>query len=343
MGNAAVNAALRIEGVDTYVPETKVDGNSWKSQQETKMPDKTEFPEQIEICGAKGSYSKYINGTFVATGKMYNKRMLYRSLSKPTYWLRFTKGLLWMVSSTQDRRENAQGGICRCIERDLISPCHARSWFVLSRKKGVFRSQKLVKVAKRNQNNVSETQQLDNDAIGQAEQRTFDVVKIEGATGIVAEKINGFYQYSDTRSYTKTTCQLDSETEAESIKLLYDSETGRWIIGQTLGGKDTLVLAYCASPDITDPCNVSRWFVCNAASVFLVHPCMVVTRCAELTSLNASGSQNSRSPENSFNGDTLSPDSSPNPVGKKIRPAPLNRSLSDEYPQLSFVYSHEYI
>lgn len=94
MGNAAaVNAAIRNDAVEqlaveALVPETKVDTSTWKNQQEKKIPDKAEFSEWIQISGAKGSYSKYINCTFVATGKLYNNRMLYRSLSKPTYWLR---------------------------------------------------------------------------------------------------------------------------------------------------------------------------------------------------------------------------------------------------------------
>ena len=230
-----------------------------------------------------------------------------------------------------------QGGICRCKQRDLISPWHARSWFVLSRKKGVFRSQKLS--TNRIQNNVSD-KNLD-EKLGQAEQRSsFDIVSIEGATGIVAEKINGIYQCDHAKSYSKTSSQNSSETETETIKLLYDSDTGRWIIGQTLGsGNDTLVLAYCASPNVCDPCDVSRWFVCNAASVFLVHPCMTITRCAD--NFPGNGIQHKLSPED--NGDKPA-DNTNNPVGKKIRPAPMNRNeINDADPRSSYVYSYEYI
>ena len=109
----------------------------------------------------------------------------------------------------------------------------------------------------------------------QPEQGTLSsVIEIEGATGILSKKVNGRYSYVNDSEYHK---EPERAQENCVITLLNDPGTSRWIIGQTLAdGGDTLVLAYCGMAEVCDPCDTKRWFVCNASSTFLVHPCMRV-------------------------------------------------------------------
>ena len=58
----------------------------------------------IRITGAAGIFSSRINSIFVATGEMYNKRMLYKS---PNHWLRYASDGKWTLSKTRDMEENS--------------------------------------------------------------------------------------------------------------------------------------------------------------------------------------------------------------------------------------------
>ena len=93
MGNAAVlremgNAALREE--DSARARVAWNKQEVSHLQERKMPDKSELSESewIQITGAVGPFCLQINSSFFKTGQLYNNRMLYRTLSAPTHWLR---------------------------------------------------------------------------------------------------------------------------------------------------------------------------------------------------------------------------------------------------------------
>ena len=98
---------------------------------------------------------------------------------------------------------------------------------------------------------------------------------MEGATGFISNKINGFYKRESDLKYQRIFYLYESKAPMEAINLMYDSDSERWVIGQAVGSKkETRVLAYCSMPKMSNPCNATRWYVCNASSEFLVHPCM---------------------------------------------------------------------
>ena len=134
----------------------------------------------IRITGALGKFSSKINDSFVATGLKYNERVLYKSLTQRDIWLRFTTKGTWMVSNTEQKDENLLAGFCCCRENGHLDPSYAQGWYV-SGIEGVFRTQARVKAK----------------AINPAVQNTrpdLSAVKIEGAAGPNAQKINGVYR-----------------------------------------------------------------------------------------------------------------------------------------------------
>ena len=130
MGNGA------LLGLHAGLHETDEDGKSiegaqksvdrWMQKQDHKqkyLEKNTNF-HSIHIIGATGMFSCQINSVFVATGKMYNKRMLYRSANN---WLRYAPDGKWIVCSTLEMEENLLGGFCHCGAFGLRDPSFAKS------------------------------------------------------------------------------------------------------------------------------------------------------------------------------------------------------------------------
>ena len=121
MGNGAPLGLHRPQYcVDMWLQEHKMRENAQKQN-----------VQGIRITGVTGMFSHHLNSFFAETGKIYNKRMLYRSLSNPNYWLRYAKHGKWVVSNTKDMQENSLGAICHCGAFGLMDPSCAKLWHVL--------------------------------------------------------------------------------------------------------------------------------------------------------------------------------------------------------------------
>ena len=251
-----------------------------------------EEAEGIQIEGAVGVYSDNINSSFVQTAQMHNEHKLYKSLSNPDHWLRYTAAGRWMVCTTKDKdEENIAGGFCCCKISGLLEPSHAKGWFVLG-KQGLFRTQTNIKVTKvtkkklihlhkcaRKQHGIEEIKRRKVEASMHAA-LVPSVIKFQGATGLLAHQINGTYKCKIKRHPNekdqvvedkKIYYRCGSRVEGRKTTLLNDS-SGRWILL-----KRRNVLAYCGLTGLANPCDATSWFVSNSSKNFSVQLSLVVT------------------------------------------------------------------
>ena len=226
--------------------------------------EKIKIAKAIHIKGAVGKFSSGINSTFVDTGKMCNGRMLYQSWLSPDNWLRYTDDGRWMVSNTKDKDDNLSGGFCYCKTSGLLDPsCAETGWYVLG-EQGVFRMQPMVEALK-----ITSADDVKQFA------KTPMAIKVQGATGLLAYKINGTYKCQNDPSQCHEAPKLFRRCEAQPASkcttLAHDS-LGRWVVTQGY------MLGYCELKDLTDPCDAKRWHVVNFAGSFSLQPSMSVAR-----------------------------------------------------------------
>lgn len=234
----------------------------------------------IMIEGAIGSFACCINKNFMATGKLCNNRMLYRSFDEPYQWLRYATTKRWMVSSTKDKNANLWGGFCFCQTVGLADPSHTVTWSVFGGQ-GVFTKQTDLKATALDKSACDELRQT-----RMVEQRKVMVdavprrVNVSGATGLLAYKINGVYECrSDQNNLDETFNKKNiyyrfnkKATNAAEIAITYDYSK-RWIVGQSYG-RNTILLAYSAVSGLYDPCEATRWYVSTTSGRCHVQPCM---------------------------------------------------------------------
>lgn len=230
----------------------------------------------ICMIGAVGKFASRINSSFIETGKMYNDRMLYKTVSKPTHWLRYTTAEKWIISNTKDKGKNSWGGFCRCKASGLSDPSHVKMWYVLN-EQGTFQTQANICSTSITSEECNQLEEL---LLLQQRRQSVRAVKVQGATGTLASKINGVYKCKrDNKNRFGEPAEFErrlSESSSESITISSD-EPGRWIVGMELPGNDLVLLAYCQATKGSGLCGTTRWFVSNSAAAFIVQPCMTVT------------------------------------------------------------------
>ena len=251
------------------------------------------FSKGIQIEGAVGIYAQHINSSyFVQNGEMHNKRRLYRSLSNPDHWLRYTTAGKWMVSTTKDKDNNLPKGFCCCKDFGLFDPRDTKGWFVLGRQ-GMYRRQTKVKATRivGKQLNYQDSQTLSEDHKKRDDEARLmqdalpSHVKIAGVTGLLASKINGVYKCKTKAHPTKLGERIEDKKifyryQAQSCwlynSILLNDSSGRWIVL-----RDKRVLAYCELAGLADPCDSKQWCILDSktsASTFLPQLSVVVTR-----------------------------------------------------------------
>lgn len=133
---------------------------------------------------------------------------------------------------------------------------------------------------------------------------------VAGATGVFGKVIGGvfsscsqenildeprrtiYYQVVNTEKSFSTESKRADDSNSNNIAsncdeiiggdtgrvvLRYESN-GRWIIGHpALRSQRTVLLAYCAQSELSDPVLATRWYVANSSGTFLVQPCLKVT------------------------------------------------------------------
>ena len=305
MGNGAVLGLHdEYEAEDLAMSRTFID--DWQGENEENSTDeagqKKEHAKGIRITGAAGNFSSNINSCFIETGLWYNQHMLYQSLYDKHYWLRYTMEGRWMVSDSERKDNNSLEGVCCCKGCGYIDPSCAKSWYVLS-KQGVFRTQAEVKATSMTDDEIQhqiqhptaskkcESQRprdLLPNAIKKCEsQRPRDLlpnaIRIRGATGLLAQKINGVYrcQKGQTgKNESEHTCggkqvfyRVKIRASSKSATTLSYDSSGRWLVVQ-----GTSLLAYCGLTGLSNPCDATRWHVANYAKSFLVQPHMKVVQ-----------------------------------------------------------------
>ena len=287
MGNGAL-LGLHPNDNKEEGPEYGVD-DEFDEENILTIDEKTKkVAEGIQIEGAVGIYSQYINAQFVQTGQMHNGRVLYQSLSNPEHWLRYTTDRRWMVSITKDKEQNIANGLCCTKAFGLLDPSCAKGWFVLGQQ-GVFRRQTKVK-AKRmtikhlEQNDIQTVHakhrvlcksQSAKDALYDA---LPSALQFEGVTGLLADRINGIYRCKKTKHPTERNKIIEDKkifyrqsSQPHDPAALSNDSSGRWMVLQ-----DKRVLAYCESLELVDPRDAKGWCISINLDLFSLQPNAIV-------------------------------------------------------------------
>ena len=254
--------------------------NRMKERRETiianSLAAQKQIAQAVRITGALGTFAHLINHCFVKTGVLYNERTLYQSAADKNLWLRFTKNGRWMVSSTEHKDENLLAGFCCCRDYGHLDPSYAQIWYVFGNE-GVFRIQARVKAIAMNLNEIDSTfLDLKRDSLS--------AVKIQGATGPHAHKINGVYRRQKVGKQDKETRARDffscKRSLARPSTLSYDS-SGHWVVIQ-----DSNMLAHCGFTGFDNPCDPMLWYVVNSATIFSVQNNMAVIPFGETSAID---------------------------------------------------------
>ena len=172
--------------------------------------------------------------------------MLYQSLGNKHIWLRHSTDARWMVSNTAQKDENLLQGYCYCDGYGYPDPSHAERWYVLGRK-GMFRSQRLMRNASMTRGQLQRKYEKDEMNWQSSGETLPNTLKIQGATGLMAHKINGIYQSENAPGRLKFYRRCTSSTLADYTKLVLNS-SGCWLV---LGGD--IIMAYSGVPCMADP------------------------------------------------------------------------------------------
>ena len=276
MGNGALLSLHKNDGTQTG----EMVYNAKRQKRETiianSAAEQKKIAQAIRITGALGKFADHINDCFVETGVVYNKRTLYQSTTDKRCWLRFTTKGIWMVSSTEHKDENLLAGFCCCRDYGHLDPSYAQIWYVFGNE-GVFRIQARVKAIAMNLNEIDSTfLDLKRDSLS--------AVKIQGATGPHAHKINGVYRRQKVGNQGRHKRASDffsyQQSSGQTSTLSY-SFSGHWLLIQ-----GSNVLAYCHLIRLANPCDALTWHVADAANKFTVQDDMTVKPCDETSTID---------------------------------------------------------
>ena len=211
----------------------------------------------VRIVGATGSSAGIVNGMYEATTELSGGMPVYVKVGVGGMWLEYhAPSSQWQVTLTSNKGTNHASAFCPVPAKCLPEDCPAGQWLVVDCCKLV--SQPAVNITVATQDEVGAylvALQREAARVVKGSQH----VRITGATGSNAGRINGMYRPTEELSHSAT---LYIKVDDGDICLVFDASLMTWTVMPYKKGSCGS-LAYCAVPIkcLPEKCPSGKWLV----------------------------------------------------------------------------------
>ena len=235
----------------------------------------TEVMLSVRIAGATGINADKINGVYNPTDELSDGNVtVYRKMEDSDLWLEYLASTKeWQVKPIAKKGTDACLAYCDVSVKCLPEECRAGQWRVYDG--STFVPQPALTVTVLNKKEV-EAHRIELQQEAARVVKGDCSVRIDGATGINADKTNGTYVPTDELSDGNVTVYRKME-DGNSV-LVYRASAKQWLMQPTANKGSNLGWAYCNTNDkrLPEECPAGQWRVYDG-SKFIPQPAVTVT------------------------------------------------------------------
>ena len=233
----------------------------------------------VRVEGATGTHADKINGVYQPTDELSEGNVtVYRKVGAGDVWLEYgASAKLWQVKPTDAKGTYACWARCVVPTKGLPTECSKGQWQVAEGTK--FHPQPAVIVSTTSEDEAEAYRaELEREAARVV--KGISSVRVEGATGTHADKINGVYQPTDELSEGNVT--VYRKVGAGDVWLEYHASSKLWRVKPTAAKGTNTCWAHCVVPAKCLPtdCPKGQWQV-GEGTMFHPQPAITVSAASE--------------------------------------------------------------